>query len=368
VKAFSKFHTHIFFVLIVLLALMLRMNVYSVEPYCDEETYDWLAFNLSQGRLRTGTSFMSVYVKYGAAIFGGEVEPWLDHPILYPFILSIPKLLSRILFGVDLVKFYGTRFVSMLIFCLPTIYLTMVVSKREFDTPSAIVGGLIYACVPSIILQQKMVFLDHGVTLFSILSLYTFIKYLDSESDSRLWVLSSIYAGMAALCKGTGLSAILALVLAITFILREDGFKKRLIRAISSLIIGGSLVSIYPLYGLMFNSKLFLAVTFSQLSKVSFEWLMRTMFEYPWSFHKGFYDGFLVLGWEAVAYIILIILRERQVKPSFIWLTCYLLFLILVAKHAYYYSQIAFYPFLSMFLGKTFIDVIKKLGEIFKIE
>lgn len=349
------------FLFIVLVALIFRIDVYSIQPYCDEETYDWLAYNLSQGKLRTGTAFRSVYAQFGAAIPDDGVEPWLDHPILYPLIISALKKLSQCFCNTDL-TFYNVRLASILVFCLPTIYLAMVICKKEFGTGSAAVSGLILALVPSIVLQQKMIFLDHGVAFFSILSIYALTLHF-SSGDSKWWVLSSVFAGFAALCKGTGIYAVLAVGL--TIMLNSKGvLRKRIIKSFLSLVIGGSLFLVYPLYGYMLNSQLLNALASTQLlSTSSSEWLVRSMFEYPWSSQRT-YDWFLLLGWISVAYMVVIGLREKRINTSLIWLACYLMVLVFVAKNAYYYSQIVLYPFLSILTGKMFVDLMRYVGSL----
>jgi len=347
------------FLLIILIALISRVDVYSVEPYLDELAYDWLAYNLSQGKLRTGSTFTSVYAQFGAAIPDDGVEPWLDHPILYPLILGAVKRMSQF-FDAD-VKFYDIRLASILIFCLPTIYLAMVICKKEFGTVAAAISGLIYALAPSMVLQQKMIFLDHGVTFFSVLSIYALLKHFSSGGD-KWWILSSIFSGFASLNKGLGIFAILAV--ALTMMLNsESTLEKRTIRSLLSLVIGGSLFLLYPLYAYMLNFELLKAIASVQLSRASLEWLVRSMFEYPWSY-QHIYDYFLLLGWISVAYTVVIGLRKKRINPTLIWLMCYLAVLLLVAKTAYYYSQILFYPFLSIQTGKMLFDIIRFPGSL----
>jgi len=347
------------FLLIILIALVSRIDVYSVEPYVDELAYDWLAYNLSQGKLRTGSTFTSVYAQFGAAIPGDGVEPWLDHPVLCPLILGAVKKLPQF-FNIE-VKFYDVRLASILIFCLPTIYLAMVICRKEFGTGAAVISGLMYALAPSIVLQQKMMFLDHGVALFSMLSFYALLVY-SSSSTEKWWVLSVIFSGLASLSKGLGIFAILAV--ALTMVLNSGSTpKKRTIKSFLSLVIGGSLFSLYPMYGYMLNFQLFKAIASVQLTRASPEWLVRSMSEYPWSF-QHVYDYFLLLGWISVAYAVVIGLREKRINPTLTWLICYIAVLVFVAKTAYYYSQILFYPFLTILTGKMLFDLIRFLGSL----
>ncbi len=347
------------FLLIVLVALIFRIDVYSLERYCDEEAYDWLAYNLSQGKLRTGSTFTSVYAQFGAAIPDDGVEPWLDHPVLYPLVLGAVKKLSQF-FGTE-ARFYDIRLASILLFCLPTIYLAMVICRKQFGTEAAVISGLMYAFVPSIVLQQKMIFLDHGAAFFSMLSIYALSVYLSSGSE-RWWIFSAIFSGLASLSKGLGIFAILAV--ALTMMLNsESTLKKGTIRSFLSLVIGGSLFLLYPLYGYMLNFPLFKAVASIQLSRASPEWLVRSMSEYPWSY-QHIYDYFLQLGWISVVYGVVIGLREKRINPTLIWLIAYLAVLVFVAKTAYYYSQILFYPFLTILTGKTLFDIIGFFGSL----
>ena len=344
------------FIFIVLLAFILRVNVYSLGPYVDEETYDWLAFNLSQGKLRTGSSFTDVYARYGATTPDQQVEPWLDHPVLYPSILGIVKAFFRFAFRSDL-AFYGSRLTSILIFCLPTIYLVMIVCKKRYGNGPAVIAGLTYAVAPSIVLMQQMIFLDQGVALFSMLSFFALTKHLD-EGGPKWLVLSSIFAGSASLCKGTGVFAIPAVALTVIF---SKGFtiKKKVSKSLLTLVIGGALFLIYPLYGYLLNSQLFQAISSTQLSSHSIivDWLIRSMVEYPWNYQHA-YDLFLLLGWIAVAYMLVKGLEHHQVEAPLIWLACYIGVLVFVARNAYFYSQIVLYPFLSIAIGKMLFDLL----------
>jgi len=347
------------FLPIILIALIFRIDVHTVERYCDEEAYDWLAYNLSQGKLRTGSTFTSVYAQFGAAIPDDGVEPWLDHPVLYPLILGAVKKLPQF-FNAE-VKFYDVRLASILIFCLPTIYLAMVICRKEFGAGAAAISGLTYALVPSMVLQQKMIFLDHGVAFFSMLSIYALSVHLSSGTE-RWWILSVIFSGLASLSKGLGIFAILAV--ALTMVLKpQSTLKKRTIRSFLSLVIGGSLFLLYPIYAYVLNFQLFKAIASVQLSRASPEWLVRSMFEYPWSY-QHVYDYFLLLGWISVAYTVVIGSREKRINPTLMWLICYLAVLVFVAKTAYYYSQILFYPFLSILTGKMLFDIIRFLCSL----
>jgi len=349
------------FLFILLVALIFRIDVYSVAPYCDEETYDWLAYNLSQGRLRTGSAYTNIYAQLGAGNEKDGVEPWLDHPILYPLVISALKKLAQLFFNTDL-TFYNVRLASILLFCLPTIYLAMLVCKKNFGICAAAISGLIYATSPSIILQQKMVFLDHGVAFFSLLAVYALTMYSTSGCN-KWWIFASVFAGLASLCKGTGISAVFAV--AITIILNtEDMLKIRVAKGISSLVIGGSLFLVYPLYGYIFNPKLLSAIVSIRSSTIfSAEWFVRSLFEYPWSYER-IYDWFLLIGWVAVAYTLVISLREKRINTIVIWLACYLFTLVFIAKGAFYYSQIVLYPFLCILIGKMSTDVLRYVDSL----
>jgi len=344
------------FIFIILVAFILRVNVYRLGPYVDEQTYDWLEFNLSQGKLRTGSAYNDVYARYGALDPNGGVDPWLDHPVLYPLILGIVKAFFRFAFKTD-IGLYGSRLTSILIFCLPAIYLAMIVCKKRYGTGPAVITGLTYAVAPSIVLMQQMVFLDQGVALFSMLSFFALAKHLDNGGLKWL-VLSSIFAGSASLCKGTGVFAILAVVLTVIFS-REFTVKKKVSKSFLALVVGGALFSLYPLYGYLLNSQLLQAISSAELSSHSIitEWLVRSMVEYPWNYQNA-YDLFLLLGWIAVAYLLVKGLEDRQVEAPLIWLACYLAVLVFVAKTAYFYSQIVLYPFLSIAIGKMLFDVM----------
>jgi 4-amino-4-deoxy-L-arabinose transferase-like glycosyltransferase len=238
----------------------------------------------------------------------------------------------------------------------------MLVCKKNFGICAAAISGLIYATSPSIILQQKMVFLDHGVAFFSLLAVYALTMYSTSGCN-KWWIFASVFAGLASLCKGTGISAVFAV--AITIILNtEDMLKICVAKGISSLVIGGSLFLVYPLYGYIFNPKLLSAIVSIRSSTIfSAEWFVRSLFEYPWSYER-IYDWFLLIGWVAVAYTLVISLREKRINTIVIWLACYLFTLVFIARNAFYYSQIVLYPFLSILIGKMSTDMLRYVDSL----
>jgi len=267
-------------------------------------------------------------------------KPWLDQPPLFSLMVGgMAKIYN--LPNFTLISPYVIRIPSLL-FSFITMIFIFLLSKKFFGYWLGILSLLIYGTVPVIVFGSRLAVPENMITTLIVVSLWLIMDYLKTEKKWKrnLAVFLGVLAGLA---KPTGFF----LVPFVVFLLWRD---KRWKEGIKAGIIGAiSFFTTYFAYGFYFNRELFLKVLLLQSRRPAGWSSLSFLITNPGFSVEVILDGFLVLGFLALAWLVLKkkTKNEEVILLSFIyWL---LVFMISGGRHdqlAWYRYPI--YPFMSI--------------------
>lgn len=323
-------------VLVGLLALLTRGWHFDTYPRTNlDETHNgWAGWNLlHEGEPKSWSWLPGYESKAWVSWFSYEypiVPKAFDHPPL----TSVLAGATATLLGAEnmfqctlprmrpLMVLAGTLSVVALLF----------VAKELTDLATAVLASVLMAVSPLAVFNSRLVKEDVLVQLFLLLAVYNFLRG-DAGNSPRLDWVSGVFCGLAALSKvhGIGLGFALAAV-------ALSNRPRDLRRPARILVTALAVASLYPIYGLLIDSKTYLGVM-SQLSLAypqesiadKFHILHRLILEPKISAATPLIDGFILLGWLSLYHLH----RKRAVSVVFV---LYLLLLMATLRSRWIYG------------------------------
>ncbi len=280
--------------------LLLRLSGYAGLPpataNADEWAWAWAGLTLLTTGVPTGWSYLAGYPAYHVVHLHGTgyplVTPWLDHPPLFPILVGGFELA----FGQHTIASATTAAIRLPPVLLGSLSIVLVqgVGRRLVGPAAALGGATLLALSPAAVLLSREV--ESEALLAPLLLVAIWLLHRIGTGEGR----GLAEFGLAAVCllavltKIPGLAVGAAAVVALTWLGRWR----------AALLAGGGALAglaIYAIYGAHYDWSLFLTVVNSQGSRRAgvmgaFEFITA-----PAGVNSRLRDGWWLLGWIAVA-------------------------------------------------------------------
>lgn len=290
-------------VLIVIFGFILRGHEYEKAPRwnesLDEIHYAWTGMTWITKGVPTSWSWLSSYPQSETVnLWNTEfrlVSPMLEKPPLYSLLSGINVLV----FGQD--EFHEVKIATIrllpILLSIFTIFLTGLLGAKVFSPLIGLLAALLYAVTPPIVLANRLSVTENLLIPIFLGIQLLFIKFplLDKDRERmRFSLFIGFLAGLAALTKQSGLSAVIAMG-GLFYYLKKW---KYLIVACGIAFI---IFSIHPIIGFSYDSQLFSNIQ-TELRRVGLQGglpqLVQTIVSRPLiTTEKLFPDGVMLLGY-----------------------------------------------------------------------
>lgn len=181
------------------------------------------------------------------------IEPYFEHPPLLHLFVGAAAMLG----GADdwsHARLVHGRLVPIALSALTT-WLVIALTRR-FDgrqsasSPAPWLAGLLYAVIPTIAIQGRVIKEEAILTPLAIAAVLCFVRWRDDGKRTRDAVLAAVLAGSCMLAKVTGLAVVAALVM---LFVTERSHRE----AVRAGAIGAAVASLFPLFGAVVNWQVF---------------------------------------------------------------------------------------------------------------
>ena len=343
--------------LILILGLWLRSDKLYIWPRLgatfDEYAWTWLGMNLIQNKIPESWSRHPQYKNSKSIIYQKVpfvlVKPYLEHPPLFGLVAGSYALANgaNSMFDVDLFKIRGLA----LILGVLSIFILYVFAAQVYGYKIGLLAAGIYAAVPTIVVGSRLVQNENFFIPLFLTSLYLISKYL-KNGNSLFRNLAAIICGLLTLAKVPWIAGALAIVLILMYLRKyKDAFK--------FLAIVLPIFSLFFVYGMYFDSKLFIDLWLLQLQRydIAFNSIF-ALFTSPYLADRFMIDGWIYFGWFSI-----FMLSIKDLKKNYMvllpFLAYFAVFIFAIpneASHGWY--RYPFYPFLvvstAIFLKEYF--------------
>jgi len=350
---------------VVLLGVGLRLVDYQVMPELrenDDELFaTWNGWSLlAEGRSRGWSLWPSYYgdrvdleaTRYFSPDPKAVISPYFEHPPLLHVLVGAAAHLG----GADHwthARLSDTRLVPIALAGV-TLLLMVAVGRRLFPTgPAPWLGALLWAVLPMIVLQTRVIKEEALLTPMMLLGLWLFLRWREDETRLRSLAGAGFVLGLSAAAKVTG--AILVPALAVLVLSRgPDRWRPALVATAWGLAGAGLLIA----YGAAIDAELFWITTAKQATgRPSHFNLFPRFFDDPLINHNLVGRGWLLFLWAGT--LVSAGGPGRRPDPGFLFLP--LVYLVGVAfssgnwTFGWYVTPL--YPFLCLGAGRMLADL-----------
>ena len=247
-------------VMLVATGIGFRLIDYDVMPDWrdndDERFASWNGYSLlEEGRPRALTIWPAEYVglvdmevvPYFGRVFH-VITPYFEHPPLMHLLVGAAGVIGGA-HEYREIRLSHTRLVPIALAGITIAF--MIALGRRLDRRSAApyVGALLYAVLPWIVIQTRVIKEEDLLTTLSVAMIYFFVRWRD-EKQPRDLLIAALLAGLCPLAKVPG--AAFVLVLAV-LVLREAGLRPMLRQVAIALPLAG----LWPIFGAIFGWRAF---------------------------------------------------------------------------------------------------------------
>jgi len=345
--------------LVFLLGVGLRLWKYPFYPFAghaEEYLFVWSGLSLIEQGVPISWNDLPVYEEKhifwtgvapnptGGGLGVRVLKPWLDEPPLFSLIVGgMAKLYG--LPNLTIISPYVIRIPS-LIFSAVSLVFVFLLAKKFFGYWTGLLSFLIYSIIPTVVFGSRLAVPENLITTLMLVSLWLIILYLETE---RKWQrnLAIFLAGIAGLAKPTGY---LLVPFVSFFLFQKKKWKEGVIA-----LVAGSLISWLPFlaYGYYFDWKLFWKVLTYQSSRPAGWSSLAYIFTNPGFSVEIFLDGFVILGFLSVIYLIF---KTERTKQENILLFSFVYSILVTAISGGKHDQLTWYrypiyPFMSISLS-----------------
>ena len=356
----------------------------------DEFAYGWLGMSLIENGIPTSWSFIPDYANgipqnsqmyfHGNIVSVNSIIPTKDNfvnfpkpirhiqeievdkyksqfPIVQPYLEQPP--LGGILISLPLIFGGKTSFEQASLFDLRkpfvylgvlTTFLVILLANQWYGRSVALVSGLLYATVPTIILGSRLALPENILAPLLLLEILLLEAYICKKQKGIL-LAALVLAFISPLVKPFGLS--LGLVGIAYFVLKEKDIKKALLFIITPAMSMGA----YVLYGMSFDKNTFLGVLSYQSNRffagpniLLYKILIPKV-------TKLFLDGWIFFGWLSVA---VLSFKKSKHLSLLLGLFSYLLTITFFGGEDFGWYRLPLYPFLMIATGVLVVEIIKR--------
>ncbi len=347
-------------VLILAFGLTLRARNYATWPRegatFDEYAWTWLGISLLKTGVPTSWSphpayrVRVPYVNPRGARFT-LVTPYLEHPPLFGLIAGGYAWLSGER-SFDAVTIPVIRQLALLLGALSVLGVYALAGEL-YGVRTGLIAEFLYSIIPTVAIGSRIVQNENFFIPAFLFVLYAVVRYTKTGSRRALWG-ALIGSSLLPLAKIPWIAA----PAAVSLILWYRGKKRETVWVILGAL--GS-IALYVLYGLTASRDVFLSLARLQLARYDMNFdSVFALFQAPYLADRFFTDGWIYVGWVAMAVIMLKDLRKHHVV-SFSFFAYFMVYLFAIPNepgHGWY--RYPMYPFLAIALALTFEEFFNR--------
>ena len=343
--------------LILVIAFVLRLDNLYTWPRkgatFDEYAWTWQGINLIKEKVPISWSPHPQYKEKKLVIYQETafyvVKPYLEHPPLFGMLAGSYAILNGVsnMYDLDIKDIRGLA----LLLGVASVFILYFFLKEAYDSKTAILGSLLYATVPSVVIGSRLVQNENFFIPLWLLALFFILKFIKTER-TLFRNLAAVLCGLLVLAKIPWAAAGFSIVLIFLFLKRyKDVYK--------FLLVVAPIALLYFLYGFYYDRDLFLSLWGLQLNRYDLYFnSIYAIFQKPYLTDRFYTDGWIFFGWLT---IFLLFLKDFKKNIFLIlpFLSYFLVFLSAIpdeAGHGWY--RYPFFPFLvastAIFLREHF--------------
>lgn len=336
---------------ILILGFALRIYNHTAWPRegatFDEYAWTWLGVNLLTKGVPISWSPHPQYEKRTHYVAPGGarfwlVEPYLEHPPVFGLIAGGYAILrgARDMYQVS---FAHMRELALIlgIIAIGVVYLF---GSRLYGTEVGLLSSLLYAVIPSVVVGSRIL-QNENFFIPIFLGILLLIHRYERSGEMRYVYLAGVFAGLVTLAK---VPWIAASVSAVSLLIMNKRWKE----AVKFVLIVLAIFSLFIIYGMVWDAKLFFSLWGLQLARydMAFDSIFALMTQ-PYLVDRYYTDGWIYAGW--LAWLILLLRDSRKYRYLVFGLLGYFLVYITAIPnepgHGWY--RYPFYPFLIVSLA-----------------
>lgn len=356
---------------IVFLALTCRIKNFAQIPIVgqstDEYSYSWVGLSLIKTGMPVGISGFDKYQnkfdryinvdRYMQVLPSDPLTinyPWMDHPPLLGLITGGYAYFS----GADVFEDTVSSVIRKPIIVISTlsVLLLMIFCWINFNFLTAILGGLIYATAPLIVLSSRMIQAENAIIPCLLTVMICLSLYFKQKKDFWL-IFAAIFTGLATLFKLTGVVCYLFTFL--TLLTKYKKINKNFIKDFSFfLAISIPISFLFVVYGSVYGYKNFINIIFSNTNRfygIGSNLLLELIQNQRLTHHKFLPEIWIISGWlVCLGYLIK---KPKKFKDSIpiLAVLSYLIIYILFGSQPYGWYTFPFWPLLIIILSRFLV-------------
>ena len=354
-----KKYRFIFLFLIIVLGFCLRYNNLYTWPRLgatfDEYAWTWLGISIIQNHTPSSWSPHPQYKNFKDITYQKThfriVRPYLEHPPLFGLVAGGYALINGAndMYHLTLQNIRGLA----LLLGVLSIFILYIFAAEVYGYKIGLLSSLIYATVPTLAVGSRIVQNENFFIPFFLLSLFLISKFVKTK-NAYFRNIAAIICGLLILAKIPWIAGGFSIFLILLFLRKyKDAFK------FLALVI--PFFFIFILYGLYFDSKLFLDLWLLQLQRydIAFNSFF-ALFTSPYLVDRFLIDGWIYFGWFAI-----FLLLVKDLKKNFFiilpFISYFLIFIFAIpneASHGWY--RYPFFPFMIVSISVFLKDYFNK--------
>ncbi|MDD4938338.1 MAG: glycosyltransferase family 39 protein [Candidatus Shapirobacteria bacterium] len=365
------------FLMIVLLALFLRKKNYAEIPIpgqsADEYSYSWVGLSLIETGMPVGISGIEGYKNslfryvnvdrfFQTVSTEGPLEinyPWMDHPPLLGLITGGYAYLSGARIFEDTTTFIIRK--PIILISTVSVALLMVYCWINFGFITSVIGGLLYATTPLVVLSGRMIQAENAIIPCLLVCMISLFLYLKKKGDGWL-LIAALFSGIATLFKLTGV--ICYLLVFITLLIEYKGWNKKFVKDFSFfLIIALPISFLFVIYGAVYGLDNFKNILFSNYNRfygIGANSVLELIRNQRLTQHKFLPEASIIGGWIIFWYFLTRKSNNLGTKITVFAILAYLIVYVFFGSQPYGWYTFPFWPLLMIISAKFFGNSLVK--------
>lgn len=372
-----NFFKFLSFIGILIIALLVRKKNYAEIPIpgqsVDEYSYSWVGLSLIENGMPVGISGISGYKnsmpryinvdRIFQTVSTGEPltinYPWMDHPPLLGLITGGYAYLSGVRVFEDTTSYIIRK--PIILISTISVALLMIFCWINFSFLTAVIGGLLYATTPLIVLSGRMIQAENAVIPCLLASMICISMYLKKKNDGWLFM-TALIAGIATLFKLNGFVCHFFVFFALLYkykkikgdFIRDFGFFLAISLPISFLFV---------IYGSVYGIENFKNILFSNYNRfygIGSNSLIELIRNQRLTQHKFLPEASIISGW--LVFLVLMVKKNKKtgINLTILSIFSYLIVYIFLGSQPYGWYTFPFWPLLIILLSKFLTTGIEK--------
>lgn len=349
---------------------ILRLTNYDKLPpfleTIDEVMYPWAGISFLKTGTPTSWSLFPAYTNVQNINLWDHnfriVTPWIEKPPIYPLLSGTMALI----FGQN--KFeeinISTIRVLPLILSIFSIILLILFTEKIFSKPIALIAGLLYATIPTIVIANRLSLSENLIIPLSLAALLLLYSSNSKNQNQVKPLLIGLLCGLAIITRQAGV----ALPIAVSLILFTNKDWKTL-----KIVIFFSLLflTIHPIIGAYYNWDLYLNILkdYKNAYSIGLPQVVANIFRFPSITYQfaPILDGSMLAGYILLFSFPFISNSKEKNLQILTFPLIYLLLLVFMesGKDIFGWHLFPLFPFLAIILAGVFYDTWQK-PDIFK--